>query len=1131
MKSEKRNSTKNGIKNSLKNLKKLIAVLIIIVMSVTAMMPVLAESYSYTVQAQALYNLGIFKGSSVGTYEPDLGGPLDRQQGVVMLLRLLGKEAAAFALSSTDVNSALSIFSDTDKIAEWAKKHAAYSVRYKLVAGLPDGTFAPNKALSGKEYCTMLLRALGYTVDAEGFAGACFQLSALGGITFAEATKFNEKDLIRDDFVGISFGVLQINYNNTTTSMIKSLVTGNVVTEANAIAAGLYNKPLEADARAAVDAYKAGAISTFAEIAVAESKKAAADAAVAKIIVAATKTALQAEIEIRTAAVAAAKASITAGITAAVNTYVAAPIVNLANIADAEALGVTAKAKVALLTDAVLKASLTVMINDKSALIAAQKVQLTGASVTVDTSSLLVAVLTFDKAMDPATIKTDNIKVDGVNVTAANMTLSDDRKILRISYVSPKIQMDTVRITLTNLADSFGVTMAAYDKTLIVKDTADPRVISVTAVSYKVIKIYTSEPLAVNTAGMYVITDYLNAGITIKVGGNVIFAKITPMVAEGYLLVETFNPLPLGTSVITVADARDAAGFKAPDYTGSISIAADTVAPFAASAIYVARDQVRITFSEQISSDGIPYNLPAFTFQEAGGAASSITGAVYTDTAVTLTVSPVMTIASVVGFNITYMNVQDVAGNVVTVAQTLTGKAPDDTVKPVVNNIAVTSANAVQVTFSEPVNAAAGNFTLYNAAGTASLGTATAVTVNTAKTIYTATFAALGNIDRGDYQIQVADVTDVSIRVNSIIAVKIMFTSNDTKAPALIAAVEVSASDGRQTIDLIFSEAINPAHLSALNRYYVGTGAISLPLGGISGVTVTLNINNRVTLSIPYTVAYNVVATPGMADLQGNIITGTGSTLSTPMSILTSYASLAITAADLDVTATGTKTIKVSVDQTAKPGYMFTAAGISAFKFVVVSGLTKYDQDFGVTAASITDGGKSVVLTTSRDLQNDATYINTGTVYPAGTYSVALYITGTALLDQYSQVVAITSANAVTVMDKIAALQLAPVGETTADGVGIITIPFNEDVQTLVAGALETAFTLKSGDTALIPFVDYTAAIIAGDIRITVVKIGGAAVTAGTKTLNVQLTTTAYITDNAGNIVTAAPAANVSVIF
>ncbi len=295
----------------MKDLRKLIAAPVITIMVIMTMMSALADSYSYLPQTNALYNIGVLKGSTVGTFEPDLEGPLDRQQGVVMLLRLLGKEAAAFSLSSTDVNSTLSIFSDKDKIADWARKHAAYSVRYKLVAGLPDGTFAPNKALSGKEYCTMLLRALGYTVDAAGYPEACFQLSALGGITFAEATKFNEKNLIRDDFVGISFGVLQINYYNTTTSMIKSLVTSNIVTEANAIAAGLYNKQLEADARAAVDAYKAGAISTFAEIAVVESKKAAADAAVAKIIVAATKTTLQAEINTRAAAVAAAKAAIT----------------------------------------------------------------------------------------------------------------------------------------------------------------------------------------------------------------------------------------------------------------------------------------------------------------------------------------------------------------------------------------------------------------------------------------------------------------------------------------------------------------------------------------------------------------------------------------------------------------------------------------------------------------------------------------------------------------------------------------------------------------------------------------------------------------------------------------------------
>lgn len=220
----------------MKNLKKLLAVVLAVAMMLTIMVPAFAAE-NYSAEANKLNSLGLYKGVSTDTFNPDLSSALDRQTGVTLLLRIFGLEADALALSDADVTAALAKFTDASDIADWAKKTVAYAVKNGLVVGTTETTFGAASPLNGKAYATLILRQLGYTVDEAGYAVALSTLVEKGGVTAAQAAAF-DKDLIKDDVVGITFGTLNA-VDSTGKKVIDNLIAEGVVTEAAAIAAGV----------------------------------------------------------------------------------------------------------------------------------------------------------------------------------------------------------------------------------------------------------------------------------------------------------------------------------------------------------------------------------------------------------------------------------------------------------------------------------------------------------------------------------------------------------------------------------------------------------------------------------------------------------------------------------------------------------------------------------------------------------------------------------------------------------------------------------------------------------------------------------------------------------------------------
>lgn len=215
----------------MKRVKKAItALLAVAIVSSITVMPASASTFIYEKEANALYELDLYKGINESWFDPDLATALDRQTGVVMLLRMFGQEEEAKKLTKEKANSILSKFRDSGSIADWSRKQVAYAVDKGFVKGYSeDSTFRPSTGLNGKAYCSLILQQLGYDGDFQ-YDKAASKLSEIGGLTSIQGNLFNSNaTLIKDSLVGISYGALKAKYKSNGEKLIKVLIDKGVV--------------------------------------------------------------------------------------------------------------------------------------------------------------------------------------------------------------------------------------------------------------------------------------------------------------------------------------------------------------------------------------------------------------------------------------------------------------------------------------------------------------------------------------------------------------------------------------------------------------------------------------------------------------------------------------------------------------------------------------------------------------------------------------------------------------------------------------------------------------------------------------------------------------------------------------
>ena len=103
------------------------------------------------------YDKGIVEGIGNGQFGPNTN--ISRQDFAVMTVRMLGKEAEAEAMKDSPIS-----FSDTDRIAGYAKGAVAYCAANKILNGYDTGKFEPTLTITREEAAKILAVAKGLEV-------------------------------------------------------------------------------------------------------------------------------------------------------------------------------------------------------------------------------------------------------------------------------------------------------------------------------------------------------------------------------------------------------------------------------------------------------------------------------------------------------------------------------------------------------------------------------------------------------------------------------------------------------------------------------------------------------------------------------------------------------------------------------------------------------------------------------------------------------------------------------------------------------------------------------------------------------------------------------------------------------
>ena len=142
--------------------KRLFSALLVALLFCGMVTPVSAENGQEENAAKMLYTLGLFKGTGTnpdGTPIFDLDKTPTRDQAVIMLIRLLGKEDEALAgtweIPFTDVSESM-------------RPYVGYAHANGLTNGTSATTFGGTNTIKSTHYVVFVLRALGYK-DGEDF--------------------------------------------------------------------------------------------------------------------------------------------------------------------------------------------------------------------------------------------------------------------------------------------------------------------------------------------------------------------------------------------------------------------------------------------------------------------------------------------------------------------------------------------------------------------------------------------------------------------------------------------------------------------------------------------------------------------------------------------------------------------------------------------------------------------------------------------------------------------------------------------------------------------------------------------------------------------------------------------------
>ena len=185
-----------------------------------------AGAANFTGAADRLHEVGLFQGTGVtasGAPVYELDRTPTRAEAAVMLVRLLGKEAEAKALTYT------APFTD---LKGWEKPYVQYLYSNGLANGTNRTTFNPTGKCTAQMYAVFLLRALGYSDTADFSYANAIETAREQGIY--DTGIINVQNFLRDDAAAASYTVLSVSPKNSEGTLLDQLVSENAITEADA---------------------------------------------------------------------------------------------------------------------------------------------------------------------------------------------------------------------------------------------------------------------------------------------------------------------------------------------------------------------------------------------------------------------------------------------------------------------------------------------------------------------------------------------------------------------------------------------------------------------------------------------------------------------------------------------------------------------------------------------------------------------------------------------------------------------------------------------------------------------------------------------------------------------------------
>jgi hypothetical protein len=190
--------------------KRILSVFLIVIILIPSTSIAAAAGFRYEAEALILNKLGLFAGVSATRFEPNLGEQLQRQAAVILLVKMFGKEAAAKAMSKSEVDAILSKYEDNGGLAEFARCFMAYAVKTGMVTGTTPTRLGPTTIIDSQSFACMILKNLGYSVNPPNdFIHSLDVLGGLAGTSPLDIARINLRPIIRDDAVAIMYWSLR----------------------------------------------------------------------------------------------------------------------------------------------------------------------------------------------------------------------------------------------------------------------------------------------------------------------------------------------------------------------------------------------------------------------------------------------------------------------------------------------------------------------------------------------------------------------------------------------------------------------------------------------------------------------------------------------------------------------------------------------------------------------------------------------------------------------------------------------------------------------------------------------------------------------------------------------------------